>query len=215
MLNLLIVMKRLILALTILLILPVRLAHAQTESALVIISPEVGKVIQGAVDIIGSVTILGFSSYELAFTYDGDTTDTWFKISSSTTPIYEGELGTWDTTTITDGDYTLRLQVFLLDGSVQQTTVSGLRVRNYTAVPTATPEPTPTSISPLIAPTAQIVVSVAEATAALSMPTPTHLPSNPAGLGIPSITNALGRGALLVLLLFLGFGLILRLRRDS
>lgn len=215
MLNLSIVMKRFLLTLTVLLILPVRRAHAQNENALVILSPEIGKIVQGTVDIIGTVTILGFSSYELAFTYEGDTTNTWFNISSSTTPVFEGELGTWDTTTITDGDYILRLQVSLLDGSVQQTTISGLRVRNYTAVPTATPEPTPTSISPLIAPTAQLIVSVAEATATLSLPTPTRLPSNPAGLGIPSITTALGRGALLVLLLFLSFGLLLRLRRDS
>ena len=215
MLNLLIVMKRLFLiAVTVFLMFPARLAHAQNEGELGITSPESGQVVQGTVVFTGTVTLLGFSSYELAFAYDDDPTQTWFSIMTSKIPVYDGELGTWDTTTLTDGNYTVWLQVFLLDGTVQDTTVTRLRVRNYTPVPTDTPEPTSTPVSPLVSvPTAQLLIP-AVATASPSLPTPTPFPPNPVGLDTPAISSALGRGALWVLLIFLGFGLILRLRRD-
>ena len=168
---------------------------------------------QGTVVVSGSVTVLGFSSYELAFAYVDDPTQTWFILTTNSLPVFESELGTWDTTTLTDGNYNLRLRVFLLDGTVQKITVTGLRVRNYTPVPTATFTPSPTAIVQFAPPTAQrIAPSVATATP--SLPTPTPLPPNPASLQDASIAGALGRGAILALLLFLGFGLLLRLRRE-
>jgi hypothetical protein len=187
--------------------------QAQEETQSVISSPSEGQIVQGVVIVSGSVTVLGFSSYELSFSYSDDPTQTWFVLTTSSLPVFEGELGTWDTTTLTDGDYNLRLHVFLLDGTVQETTVSGLRVRNYTAVPTATFTPTPTAIVQFAPPTAQLIAP-AVATITPSLPTPTPLPPNPASLQDASIASALGRGAILALLLFLGFGLLLRLRRE-
>jgi len=186
---------------------------AQEGTDVLIISPGEDQVIQGLVVISGSVAILGFSSYEISFAYSDDLTQTWFVLHSSTLPVFEGDLATWDTTTLTDGDYNLRLQVFLLDGSVQESTVSGLRVRNYTPVPTPTPTQTPTTIAQFAPPTAQLIAP-APATATPSLPTPTPYPANPVSLEMPAISEALGRGAILTVLLILGFGLILRLRRE-
>ncbi len=206
-------MKRIILVLILFLLIPTRHVQAQNEGELTIASPIEGQVVQGAAVVAGTVTVLGFSSYELSFAYSDAPTQTWFALRSSTLPVFEGELGTWDTTTLTDGDYNLRLRVYLLDGSTQESTVSGLRVRNYTAVPTDTPAPTTTAVAQFAAPTAQLIAP-ALATVTPSLPTPTHFPANPAGLETPSISSALGKGAIMALLLFIGFGLILRLRRE-
>ncbi len=211
--DLLVAMKYAFVILMIILIfLPVPV-RAQEEAVVTISSPGEGQIVQGSVEILGSVTVLGFSSYVLSFAYADDPTQTWFVIASSSLPVFEGELGTWDTTILTDGDYTLRLQVFLLDGSVQETAVTGLRVRNYTAIPTATPTATATAIVLFVPPTAQLIAPM-PATVTPSLPTPTPLPRNPASLQEVSISTALGRGAFLVLLLFAGFGLLLRLRRE-
>ena len=206
-------MKPILLAFSLVLILLPQPVSAQERADLAITSPEAGRIVQGLVIVSGTVTVLGFSSYELSFAYVDDPTGTWFTLQNSSQPVFEGELGAWDTTTLTDGDYSLRLQAFLLDGSVQETTVTDLHVRNYTAVPTLTPTATATAFAQILAPTAQLLAPEI-ATVTPSHPTPTPFPPNPAGLEVASIPWALGRGAILAFLLILGVGLILRLRRE-
>jgi len=206
-------MKHIPLAFALILMLFPQPVLAQQRADLVLISPKAGQIVQGLVIVTGTVTVLGFSSYELSFAYLDDPTGTWFTLQNSSLPVFEGELGAWDTTTLTDGDYSLRLRAFLLDGSVQETAVSDLHVRNYTAVPTPTPTATATPFAQILPPTAQLLApEIASVTP--SHPTPTPFPPNPAGLEIPSIPWAVGRGAALALLLILGVGLILRLRRE-
>lgn len=212
-LNLTIAMKRFFSVLTLLLLFFPRSVQAQGGSDLNITSPQEGQIVQGLVSVKGSATLTGFSSYELAFAYSDDPTNTWFILQNSSLSVFEGELGTWDTTTLTDGNYTLRLRAFLLDGTTKDVMVASLRVRNYTAVPTSTFTPTATAFAPLLVPTAQLIAPM-PATVTPSLPTPTSLPANPASLAVPSISGALARGAFLALLLFLGFGLILRLRHS-
>jgi hypothetical protein len=214
MLNLSIVMKQALLALILLLVLFPGTVLAQEEANLAITSPENGQVVQGLVILSGTVTVLGFSSYELSFAYQDDPTGTWFTLHNSSLPVFEGELGTWDTTTLTDGDYTIRLRVFLLDGAVQETTISDVHVRNYTPVPTSTATVTATPFAQLVAPTALLLATI-PATVTPAHPTPTPYPPNPAGIVFPSIFGAIGRGAALAILLILGISLILRLRRDN
>lgn len=206
-------MKRIFLTITLVFIIFPRPILAQEGADLVIASPETGQVVQGLVIVSGTITVLGFSSYELAFAYNDNPTGTWFTLQTSSLPVFEGELGTWDTTTLTDGDYALRLRAFLLDGSVRDVILPDLRVRNYTPVPTATPAPTATVVSQFALPTAQLIAP-ALATVTPSHPTPTPFPPNPVELVSPAISGALGRGAILALLLILGVGLILRLRRE-
>ena len=213
MLNLLVVMKSALFAILLVIFLLPQPVLAQEGADLAITSPEADQIVQGLAIVSGTVTVLGFSSYELSFAYKDDPTGTWFTLQNSSLPVFDGELGTWDTTTLTDGNYSLRLRVFLLDGSVQETIVTDLRVRNYTAVPTSTFTPTATPFAEIVAPTAQLIAPLL-ATVTPSHPTPTPFPPNPAGLTVPSISEALGRGAILSLLLILVVGLILRLRRE-
>ena len=206
-------MKRFIVVFLLTFFFPLHPVLAQEGDQVVISSPEEGQIVRGVLTVSGSVTALGFASYELSFAYEDDATQTWFTLTSSSLPVFEGELGTWDTSTLTDGNYSLRLRVFLLDGSIQETTVSGLRVRNYTPIPTSTFTPTVTPVVQFAPPTAQLIVP-APATVTPSLPTPTPLPPNPASLAEISISNALGQGVALALLLFVIFGLLLRLRRE-
>jgi len=186
---------------------------AQGAAGLSITAPQSGQVVQGLTVVTGSVDLLGFSYYELAFAYQDDPTGTWFILQTSSNVVSAGELGVWDTSVLTDGDYNLRLRAWLLDGSMQETIVTALHVRNYTAMPTSTSTPTETPFPGVIVPTALLSTPV-PAAVAQAYPTPTPLPVNPASLSVPSIYSALRQGALLSLALFLAFGLLLRLRRN-
>jgi len=205
-------MKRLILVFFLILFVS-QPVFAQEGAEIIVSSPQSNQIVQGVVVVSGTITVLGFSSYELSFSYNDDSTDTWFPLKTSSLPVVEGELGVWDTTVLTDGDYSLRLRVFLLDGSFQDVIMTDLSVRNYTAVPTPTITATATNVVQFVVPTAQLI-NPEPVTATPSIATPTPLPPNSASLETPSIAGALTRGALLTILLFLGFGLVLRLRRD-
>jgi hypothetical protein len=194
-------------------LIPSRTALAQDGTDLDISSPQPGQVIQGLEVITGTVGLLGFSSYELAFTYTQDESGTWFPFESSGQPAFEESLGTWDTTVLTDGDYDLRLQVYLLDGTVREIIVPDLRVRNYTAAPTEAPLPTPTEFAQLVVPTARYVAPD-PATATPSFPTPTALPANPVALDRQTILAAIGRGALLAILAIIFIAFLLRPKKN-
>src|SRR5512141_1031538 len=98
-------------------------AFAQDASSVAITSPAPGDVLRGQVNIIGSTNAPDFVSAELDFAYASDATGTWFPIQALSQPVFDSPLYTWDTTTITDGNYILRLRIFLGDGSVQEVTV--------------------------------------------------------------------------------------------
>ena len=169
-----------------------------------IVAPRPGSVLQGVVTINGSSDSKGFVSAEVAFTYADDPTGTWFQIATSTRPVFNDILATWDTTVITDGNYVLRLRVMLTDGTFQDAIVSGLRVRNYTPVETPTPVPVAPEATPL--PTATPT--------ATPYPTPTALPRNPAELAPTDVSTSILYGGLAVLLAFVLVGIYLWLRKS-
>lgn len=174
-------------------------------SMLSITSPSAGQVLQGAVTVTGSSAMPDFVSAEISFSYPNDPTGTWFLVTQSDQPVTDGTLATWDTTLITDGDYTLRLRVTLADGSTRDVTVPDVRVRNYTPVETATPAPVAAAdVTPLptVAPTATLY------------PTPTPLPSNPAEITSSEVWTSLLYGGLAVLGLIALVWIYLRLRRN-
>src|SRR4030067_616548 len=117
-------------------------------------SPHPGQVVSGLVTLSGTAAHPAFNRYELSFAYDEDPTDTWFSIGEPVdTRVIDGRLALWDTSTITDGDYSLRLRVWLQDGRSLEAVVPGVHVRNYSTdpvIPTAAPpeagrpQPTPT-----------------------------------------------------------------------
>lgn len=104
-------------------------------------SPRPGEALQGQVSIIGTTDIEGIQSFEISFAYQRDDTNTWFLIGQGK-GIFRGQtLAVWDTTTISDGIYRLRIRAFLNDGRTLESVITGLRVRNYTPIETSTPEP--------------------------------------------------------------------------
>ncbi len=187
---------------------------AQASTSPVIVSPSDGQYLQGQVPIKGTTDIPNFSSAELAFAYSPDPTDTWFVIQSASLPVTDSVIMTWDTSLITDGDYVLRLRVNLQDGSTSDAVIT-VHVRNYTALPTATPAATATPVPVGEVPTAIIIPPSPTATlaAAVVLATPTALPPNPAGMTPGEIFSGFWRGALLVGVLVLIFGMLVRYRR--
>ncbi len=189
-------------------------ALAQQDTSPVIVSPGDGQFLQGQVPVKVTTDIPNFASAELAFAFSPDPTDTWFSIQTASLPVTDAVMTTWDTTLITDGDYVLRLRVNLQDGSTSDTVIT-VHVRNYTALPTATPAVTSTPVPVVEVPTAIIIQPSPTATlaAAVVLATPTALPPNPAGVTPNDIFSGFWRGALLVGVLVLIFGLLVRYRR--
>lgn len=184
---------------------------AQEITSPVITSPTAGQVLQGQVAIAGTTDIPNFASAEIAFAYASDSSNTWFVIQTMTQPIADGVIATWDTTSITDGDYVLRLRVNLLDGTFQDVTVP-VQVRNYTALPT--PLPTATATQPALQIPTPILIAASATPTPLSLPTPTTLPPNPAALTMDQIYANFRRGVLIIAGIFVVFGILLRLRRS-
>lgn len=191
------------------------------NSPVSISSPQTGDVIRGQVQIAGNMTVQNFSSAELAFSYaipEGGASNSadrfaWFAIQTFPQPVAGLALAVWDTTSLTDGDYTLRLRVFLQDGSFQDAIVSDLKIRNDTPEPTEV-IPTETALPQFNAATALPALTKPPATAAVIFPSSTPLPVNPASVTTSSIYSTFGCGALIVLVLFIFFSLILRLRKN-
>ena len=181
-------------------------AHLQknNQSEIRIETPVNGQVIQGSVVIRGNTGVGGFKSAEVGFSYSQDKTRTLFLIQESTVPVRDGILTVWDTTTISDGEYSLRLMVNLTDGNLVEVAITGLRVRNYSPMETDTPAPfqkqsglTPSSIGkptiPIFTPT-QISTTL--------HPAPSPLPTNPVMIPASQVLITLGKGAALTLGIF-------------
>lgn len=158
-------------------------------------SPVEGAIVNGQVNLIGTANDPQFSRYELAFAYDPNPTDTWFEIAPpANIPVTTGTLGIWDTTTITDGTYMVRLRVF---GSGSNTPteviVQNIQVRNdsptlaplstnaVTAAPIASNSPVATlALTPEPAtPPPTAVGTAAPQPNASAEPTPSLLPAFP------------------------------------
>ncbi len=177
--------------------------NVAAQAGPVVLSPREGEVLQGVVTIKGSSDVAGFLSEEVAFSYAGDTTGTWFIIATSNQPVHLDTLATWDTTTITDGDYILRVRVYLKDGSFLDVPIPNLRVRNYT--PVETPTPAPTALQATATPTPTLTVT--------PFPSPTPLPLNPAVLTPVDVSKSIAYGGLGAVLFLIVLGVYIRLRR--
>lgn len=165
-------------------------------------SPLSGQAIQGNIPILGNLGVTGFSSAELLFGYADNPTGTWFLIQNITGITEGSPLAMWDTTTISDGTYTLRLVVRLADGSQVEQSVTGLRVRNYTPIETETPTPVTPTVAPVM-----VGTPTATLTPTLLPPTPTPFPPNPAQLTAQQYREGFGKGALAVFGFFALMGL--------
>ncbi len=122
------------------LLLPTLTGSAQAPGFAEILEPKGGEAIQGVYTIKGSASHPSFEAYQLSFAYANDPTETWFLLGDrQENQVIEAGLGLWDTTGITDGDYRLRLEVFLENTNVIVAHVEGIRIRNQSPIETSTP----------------------------------------------------------------------------
>lgn len=164
--------------------------------------PHEGDALQGLVTIVGSNQMVGFVSSEISFAYSGSSTGTWFLIAKSDQIVQNGNLGEWDTSLISDGNYDLRLRTFLNDGTYYDNEITGLRIRNYTSVET----PLPTISTNLGSRITDTPKHNAVPTTSRSV---TH---NPLELTNHRLLFVLGIGILIPITLFLFLSLYLKLR---
>lgn len=89
-----------------------------------ITSPAPGERVSGAVRIVGSAALPGFQSYRLEWGA-GPAPTAWQPVGAARAEqVVNGLLGTWDTATVRNGSYTLRLTVTDRAGGTQQARVT-------------------------------------------------------------------------------------------
>ncbi len=176
----------------ILLLLPFHSASGQGGDV-AILSPVDGEGVKGQVLVTGYIKATGYTRYDLEFAFTGKEDAGWLPIASAERPAEEGFLGTWDTTSISDGNYSLRLRVYFSGGEISEHIVSGVRVRNYSTMETATPNP------------AAPQTSLTEQATKVSL-LPTGAPAKPAAPNPAALTQA---GLQRLIFISLGIGIIL------
>jgi hypothetical protein len=125
----------------------------QAQDLAVITNPPSNAVVQGTIQITGSADHPAFQFYAIEFSPEPVTGNQWQIIQATQqTPVIDGVLVTWDTTTVPDGSYTLRLRTVRLDGNYTEFFVQQVVVANTQLIPTDTPTPssleTPTPLGP-------------------------------------------------------------------
>lgn len=194
-----------------LLLLASLLIAAQDSPAVAITSPASDALLRGQVTITGRLDVPVFSSAQLDFAYVSDPTGTWFNLQTFSQPMPDSTLAVWDTTSITDGNYVLRLRVVLEDGTFEEA-ILPVRIGND-VLPTETAAATATPESETVLIPTPFLLAASPTPTRLPRPTPTVLPTNSVSLGRNQVYASLGRGALVILGLFALAGLILRVRR--
>lgn len=165
--------------------------------------PGVGDSVQGIVEITGTVSTSSFNYAEVFFAYAAVDNLNWFMIGRMDQPVFSGVIARWDTTTITDGVYQLKLRVHYRDESVEELNINPVIVRNYSILSTNTPiveDDTSISITTLPSPAAEIVFA-------------TPLPDNPASTSNASLKRSTTVGLIVAgvsLMTLFGIGLMRR-----
>ncbi len=179
-------------------------APLSQEARPVIAQPVQDAPVRGVVQIVGTAVHPQFQRYELYYApWPVPSDQSWIFIGDAhfnQQPL--GLLGTWDSRSVTDGTYALRVRVVKIDGNYDDSdprrvlVVNTRPIESPTPLPTETPEPLPTA--PLIVPTAVIAAPTAD-TSPTPEPTPTPepesapiLPATPAAsVSGPSLTDQL------------------------
>jgi hypothetical protein len=172
------------------------LLRPAADGSVFLLYPGEGDYLQGVVSISGGMDVQGFLSYEAAFAYESsaDEPQSWFTIQREVNQVQKGVLAVWDTTTITDGDYKLRVTVQLEGGGQVETIVRNLHVSNYSPIPGG-----------VIAPTLPAAPKVGEPPRN-EAPAPVELPSNPLELSDEKLSTSMYRGLIGALILLAGLG---------
>ena len=94
----------------------------------IITAPEPGGEVKGKVELIGTANIPNFGFYKYEVTLLG--TEAWATVSAGRDPVKNERLGDWDTTTLANGDYFLRLVVTDNIGTSLEPCVIAIRILN-------------------------------------------------------------------------------------
>lgn len=173
----------------------------QTPTPLRVSGPLRGQAVQGVIQLIANkMTDDQVLRAEFAFRYTDDSPEMWFIQEQWDRPANPLEIN-WDTTTITDSIYDLKLTYHFEDQEPAVFIVKGVRVRNYTPIETNTP--TPLAPTPTPQPgEASGVTPTPTASKTPIPPTTTPLPPNPANLTSGDIAASFVQGTLVIIVLF-------------
>ncbi|MEP7285417.1 MAG: hypothetical protein ABI947_06585 [Chloroflexota bacterium] len=130
-------------------------AFAQDPVYAKITSPQADTSLFGLVAIQGTAANPNMQRYSLEFDRQDTGTEQYFPIAGPISQqVTNGILGQWNTTSVPDGRYQIRLRVVLRDGTVLEDVVQNLHVSNKqpTALPTL--QPSATALQPTLIPTA-------------------------------------------------------------
>jgi hypothetical protein len=174
--------------------------HAQ-EPKPVIAQPEQDAAVRGVVQLVGSAAHPQFQRYELYYApWPVPSDQAWIFIGDAhfqQQPL--GLLGTWDSRSVPDGAYGLRVRVVKQDGNYNDSDARRVLVANTRSVPTDTPAATeaapttePTALPTALPATATIVVDVP----AIQSPTPIAT-AKPKPSATPGVSGGAGQGTTL------------------
>ncbi len=174
------------------------IASFQADDTLRIDSPASNDTVSGIVEIRGAASAPGMMRFRVEFGYDPDPTGTWFLIREGTEPAQNGPLAVWDTTSVSEGEYALRLAAYFTDGSIREVITRGLHLRRENP-------PTANSSVEAVTPIAPDTASYPKPAAAFPAPTAVFAtePSSAGGAASAHmVPMVIGAG-----LAVLGFGL--------
>jgi len=191
-LNLKIAMSTIMFASRVVFLLGLVFTSSQVSTNPSITNPAEGEVVEGIVEISGSIPVDNFASAKLSYAYAGENVEDWFLIANIDTPKQDDVLGVWDTTTITDGTYQIRLRVKTTSGEKLDVILSGIQVANYSRSDSAE----------VNAPTITAAESSTQVPVESFAPTPTLLPANPATITSEDLRGTVLTGSLI------GIGLV-------
>ena len=120
------------------------------QTQIEVTSPRPNAVLRGSVSVQGTANHPDFWKYEVHFAPGMNPPDNaWSVLLVREESVVNGQLAVWDTNTVPDGTYSLRLRVVRNDGNWEDLIIRPVSVQNQEPVPTETPEGTPTPLATL------------------------------------------------------------------
>jgi hypothetical protein len=98
------------------------------KDRIMLTAPGSGDEIKGTVELLGTADVPNFGFYKYEFSTAG--TNNWTTISAGDKPVKNKSLGSWDTATLTNGDYFLQLVIIDNVGKTLEPCVIAVRVAN-------------------------------------------------------------------------------------
>jgi hypothetical protein len=143
-------------------------------------SPQSGSTVRDVVVVTGTATHPSFSFYKVELSLEPG--GTWFVIGDThANQVKDGALLQWDTRTVPDGSYSLRLLVVDATGNYIESVVRQVVVANAGAAPTETTTPTPTGT---------LTGTPATGTPTVTPPSGTPEPTATVSIILPSVDTA-------------------------